>query len=266
VIRAVALALLLSSVCAAADPDPLSDARGHYERGMSHYELGEFTQAIDEFKIAYEASRAPGLLFNLAQASRLAKLYEQSLHFYRAYLRARPDAPNRVDAEARIAELEPLVAAQRQRELEPPATPDQPSPATPGTTTSAPPAPAELTKTPLAQWIVPRDGKRERVAGITVGVIGVAALVAAIILGSEAWSAQSKLGGVATSGGAWNASEQSLYSSGHDEAGAATALYAVGGAAAGTGAVLLIVGRRRDVKHRRMATLSAGGAGIECAF
>ena len=49
----------------------LSDARDHYERGMAHYQLGEFPQAIDEFKIAYAASRAPGLLFNMAQASRL---------------------------------------------------------------------------------------------------------------------------------------------------------------------------------------------------
>ena len=52
-----------------------------------------------EFKLAYARSQAPGLLFNLAQASRLNKDYEQALHFYRTYLRVRPDAPNRDDVE-----------------------------------------------------------------------------------------------------------------------------------------------------------------------
>ena len=76
---------------------------------MARYALGDFDAAVDEFKQAYELSQAPGLLFNLAQASRLGKDYEQALHFYRTYLRVRPNAANRKDAEKRIGELEPIV-------------------------------------------------------------------------------------------------------------------------------------------------------------
>ena len=109
-LAAVAVALVLCASTAQAD-DPIQEAKDHYERGMAHYELGEFAAAVDEFKQAYQRSQAPGLLFNLAQASRLGKDYEQALHFYRAYLRVRPDAPNRADVEKRIVELRDAVDA-----------------------------------------------------------------------------------------------------------------------------------------------------------
>src|SRR6478735_7554353 len=62
-------------------------AREHYNQGILHYDLGEIDQAIAEFKQAYAISAAPGLLFNIAQAFRYKKDYEQALHFYRTYLR-----------------------------------------------------------------------------------------------------------------------------------------------------------------------------------
>src|SRR5262249_10653631 len=41
-------------------------AREHYQRGLTHYNLGEFDAAVNEFKQAYALSSAPGLLFNIA--------------------------------------------------------------------------------------------------------------------------------------------------------------------------------------------------------
>jgi tetratricopeptide (TPR) repeat protein len=264
--RLLALALALSPLMAqAAEPDPLSDAREHYERGMSHYQLGEFTQAIDEFKVAYEASRAPGLLFNLAQASRLAKLYEQAVHFYRAYLRARPDAPNRADAEARILELEPLVEAQRQRELNPPPTPPTSEPQVVPPPAQPPIVPPPIVIAPSR----PRGGKRERIAGYATGGVGLVALALGIYFGTQALDAQTQLGKVATTGASWDATAQSQYSAGHNDAIAATTLYVVGGAAVAAGAALVVLGWRRDLRARRFAVTPLPGgaqASFSCAF
>ena len=90
------------------------EAREHYKQGMLHFDLGEVDLAIQEFRQAYAISAAPGLLFNIAQAYRVKKDYEQALHFYRTYLRLQPKAPNRVDVEARVAEMEKMVKDQEQ--------------------------------------------------------------------------------------------------------------------------------------------------------
>ena len=85
---------------------------------MTHYELGQFDDAIDDFKRAYELTSAPGLFFNLAQVYRMKKDAEQALYFYSTYLRLVPDATNRADVEALIVENQKLVddaAAERQR-------------------------------------------------------------------------------------------------------------------------------------------------------
>ena len=103
------LFLGLVGVAQAGSASGLRDGRRHHARGMARYALLDFEGAIREFRTAYELTHAPALLFNLAQASRLARKHEDALHFYRGYLRASPDAANRVDAEKFIDELEPLV-------------------------------------------------------------------------------------------------------------------------------------------------------------
>jgi hypothetical protein len=84
-----------------------------YQEGITHYNLGEFDAAIEKFKAAYALTGAPGLLFNVAQAYRLKKDYEQALYFYKTYLRLDPDAPNKKDVEARIGEMEKLMQEQQ---------------------------------------------------------------------------------------------------------------------------------------------------------
>ena len=163
---------------------------------MAHYELGEFAAAVDEFKHAYARSQAPGLLFNLAQASRLNKDYEQALHFYRTYLRVRPDAANRDDVEKRIAELEPIVEMRRRAEVEKLA-------ATAAPVAEPARAPVEARATPLIAHPLPPGGKKERIAGIVVGVAGVGALAAGIGLGVASLDAQNKLSSLATQNGSW---------------------------------------------------------------
>jgi len=72
---------------------------------MLHFELGQFKEALGEFEQAYKLSPHPLLLFNIAQAERLAGERDRALATYTAYLQAVPDAPNRSDVEAFVAEL-----------------------------------------------------------------------------------------------------------------------------------------------------------------
>ncbi|MFH0903408.1 MAG: tetratricopeptide repeat protein [Pseudomonadota bacterium] len=95
----------------AVEEDKQKEALEHFKKGVTYYNLGEFEKAVEEFKQAYTISAAPQLLFNLAQAYRLKEDHKQALHFYKTFLRLQPEAPNRVDVEARIAEMEKLVVA-----------------------------------------------------------------------------------------------------------------------------------------------------------
>jgi len=270
--KALAVVVLLVAAAAtahAADSgDALQEAKDHYDRGMAHYELGEFAAAVEEFKQAYARSQAPGLLFNLAQASRLNKEYEQALHFYRAYLRVRPDAANREDVEKRIAELEPIVEVRRKAEMEQitAQNPQPPMPSVPSPATTR----RRTTTAPVATVVArPRpSGRPLRIAGIVIGVAGVGALAAGIGLGAAALDAQNKLSSLATSMGSWTPAQASLYTTGQHDAAAATALYVVGGAAVATGVVLYAVGWRRDRTRFAVAPTPGGGAQAvwSCAF
>ncbi len=116
-----------------------------YQEGITHYNLGEFDPAIEKFKAAYALTGAPGLLFNVAQAYRLKKDYEQALYFYKTYLRLDPDAPNKGDVEARIAEMDKFIEEQKKMDKArpigtiPPGGTGVPDPVTPPGGTVTPP-------------------------------------------------------------------------------------------------------------------------------
>jgi tetratricopeptide (TPR) repeat protein len=98
---------------AAADPataetpatEPDTDARRLFAQGQVHYSLGEYEQAITAFRRAYELSKAPGLLFNVAQAYRLNGDCKQALEVYRHFTRLVPDSEYRLEADTHIAAL-----------------------------------------------------------------------------------------------------------------------------------------------------------------
>jgi tetratricopeptide (TPR) repeat protein len=167
------------------------EAREHYTQGMRHFDLGEVDDAIKEFRAAYQISAAPGLLFNIAQAYRTKKDYENALQFYKNYLRLQPRAPNRVDVEARVAEMEKLVEQQAQMEKERPhgvIPPNQEAVETP----EAPPAPAPAPATPVvaarpAPRFLSTTGGRASVA--LAALTGLTAITAAA-LGGVALSAR----------------------------------------------------------------------------
>ena len=107
----VLIALLLGVAMASpARADDASLAREHYQRGTKFYDIGKYDDAIREFEAAYEAKSDAAIIYNLAQAHRLAGHSQEALQLYRNYLRYVPHPPNRADIDEHIRVLEKAVA------------------------------------------------------------------------------------------------------------------------------------------------------------
>jgi tetratricopeptide (TPR) repeat protein len=117
----------------AQDPAPgggLDQVRALVGRANAQFQVGAFAEALRLYREAYGLRAVPNILFNIGQCHRQLKEYDKAIFAYRNYLAAAPNAPNRADAEAIIAEVEAeKKAAQVVRaETSAAATPVLPSP------------------------------------------------------------------------------------------------------------------------------------------
>jgi len=151
-----ALALLL--LAAPTRPDEIKDAKSHYKHGTAAYALGKYSEAAAEYEKAFELAPDSALLYNAAQAHRLAGNKQRALELYQSYLRLYgSEVGNRAEVERHIAELKQAIEVDEKTKSSPPMTtaPVSPAPATtttapaPATTTAAP-APATTTAAPAS--------------------------------------------------------------------------------------------------------------------
>jgi TolA-binding protein len=96
----------------AAEPAAVSPgaqrARELYDKASEDYNLGRFDEAAQGFQQAYAEYPDAAFLFNIAQADRLAGKCQEAAYFYRAFLRKKPDASDRIkqDVAAHIAAMD----------------------------------------------------------------------------------------------------------------------------------------------------------------
>jgi hypothetical protein len=214
----------------ATDDSAAAQARLHYQKAASLYELGRYQEAIPEYEAAFQLKNDPAFLYNLAQCHRLAGNLEQALHFYRRYLVKDPKETKpalRADAESRITQLEKTIAQKNAIKTTPPneqTSPGGTEPPPPGaTTTTTPPvppvpvppagtdttaappppplpAPPVLTTTPPASPEVdPRARRYQRAGAIGAGVGG-AMIVVGLIFGTRAAGAGNEVMNAARDG------------------------------------------------------------------
>src|SRR5262245_25582569 len=74
---------------------PEAEAARLYEQGTVEYSLGKYDEAIKAFEDAYRLTKAPGFLYNIAQAYRQKGDCAQAKQLYQRYLKDEPSAPNR---------------------------------------------------------------------------------------------------------------------------------------------------------------------------
>ncbi len=97
------LTLLFS---AAQADDDRARARQHFNKGQTHYKLGQFEKALNEYSQAYKLAPLAGFLFNIGQCHRRLEDYEQAIFFLKGYLREKPKAKNRALVEDLIKDAE----------------------------------------------------------------------------------------------------------------------------------------------------------------
>ncbi len=149
---ALAVFIFLSAsrhnIARAASPE--EQAQVHYDRGTVFFNLGQFEDAIAEYRKGYEQKAYPGFLFNIATAYGQLGIRDKALFFYRRYVATAPEAPNRKEVEQRIAELERGASGTEPRTPPapviappPPRVPTAPPANRPDLTAVLPPAPVE---------------------------------------------------------------------------------------------------------------------------
>jgi tetratricopeptide (TPR) repeat protein len=235
-VRALALVLLLGATARAADDaDAIADARAreHFARGTRHFNLGEFDAALGEFRAAYSLSQAPALLFNMAQACRASRQHDLAIYYYRAYLRAVPDAPEAAYVEERLREL-----AER-----------PPPPAAPSAVAPPPPTPDDA-------------GRGKRVIGAASAITGAALVATAVWFGVRAGDAADDVSDAFARGATYDDGLAERYAEGRRAERVALITGTAGVALAAGGAVLWYLGVR-DARAARVAVVpSATGATV----
>jgi tetratricopeptide (TPR) repeat protein len=247
IVLATLLATATSTLAQPAPAPPPSEdkraaAKALYDKGLSHYNLGEFDEAIKAFKEAYAISQAPGLLFNVAQSYRLKKDYEQATYFYQTYLRLKPDAPNRTDVEERLKEMQEALEEQKKIGTKAPIGTVNPE----GTTPTNPTTPTTPTPTPT-EPVAPEGVKNQSLitAGYATGGAGVALVLTGLVFGRLAKNAERDLEALNNTNGAWTAAHQDRYDAGKRNNTIAVISFIAGGAAVATGATLWFLGNQK---------------------
>jgi len=155
------------------------EARSLFNQGQVHYSLGEYEQAIADFRRAYELTSAPGLLFNIAQAHRLNGQCKQALEIYRHFVRLAPQSESRAEAQTQIAALAVRCGAVASSQ------PVESQKKAPLETTAAAPGPTVVIHQESAapEPAPPRWSKRRR-AAVALLATGVGA---GLVAGGTAW-------------------------------------------------------------------------------
>src|SRR5688572_9411424 len=117
----IAVVFLLAAPPAQAEDDS-AVAKRHFIEATKAFRLGEFSRAVEEYRAAYNAKPEAPILYNIAQAYRLAGNLQQALFFYRSYLHSLPNAENRDEVTGRIAAIDEQLKAEKATVTQPPNT------------------------------------------------------------------------------------------------------------------------------------------------
>lgn len=152
----IAAVLVGAAAPAPAHADAKADkqlAKQYVDAGLSAQDTGNYDTAITLYQKAYDLVPHPVLIFNIAQATRLAGRLADALALYEKYLAQDPHGAKADVARDLIDDLEAKLAAERER-------------AAAAAVVAPPPPPVEAP--PPAS-----PGRSLRLTGLTVGAVGI---------------------------------------------------------------------------------------------
>jgi hypothetical protein len=241
------------------EPSP-DEVRALFERGSDAYRVGAYDDAIQAFGEAYDRSKMPALLFNVAQAQRMKGDCPAALVSYRKYIELAPTASNRSRTDARIEELEARCGQDKEPSIE--------RSSSPKTTTATPNARTPIAISPPPTMPVAEAGPhwfRSRVTAVSL--IGAAAAVASVglIFSWKAASAATKTSELFRRGGSWDPEARAVESEGQHSERTAIVFYCVAGVmgAVGVWSYVTSDGSRISVIPRAGKGTEIGGAAVQ---
>ena len=195
------LAVTLLAIALSGRPAPAAEpsaARQAYDEATAAFGLGHYAEAAEKYETAFSLRPDPALLYDAAQAYRLAGNRPRALELYRNYLRLYPDRQNAEEARNQVAALtkaieeekalppSPPVAAAPATALPPPVAPPAVSPPVLLTAQAPVGAPAaSVTETPSAAESPPSTSGSRTWLWIAVGAAVVVGGAVALVLATR---------------------------------------------------------------------------------
>lgn len=227
-------------------------ARELAAKGRKHHESGDYTAAVAAFKEAYVLAPSPSLLFNIAQAYRLAGNCDESAWMYRRFLDTDPRGPQRDLAQNQLAVVEKCGSGGLRVAVTPP----------PLEATTPRPAEPSLSVTRASHS--PRSNTYKR-AGVYTAVGGGVALIGAALFAIDAHSASQSVEDSYRRGGTWDEIAP-LDARGERSATIATVLGVGGGVAMLSAAVLYGLGKHYERSKQIAITPTKSGAAVSLSW
>ena len=202
--------LLLGAIGAAAAPgralaqaapapvDKKQVSKQYVNAGLAAQDSGDYETAITFYVKAYQLVPHPTLLFNMAQAHRLAGHIDQALALYKRYLSEDPRGAEARTARQLVTEIETRKAEQARKTDEAGEADDERdvratevAATAPSTGLAGEPPVGDVRDT--ASQAPPRPGRQLRIAGLATGAGGAAAVALGIGFGLHARSLSNDL-------------------------------------------------------------------------
>src|SRR5436190_9113050 len=102
--------LATAATPAVAQDDTLNKARESFDKAQELFAAGNYADAAAKFEEAYALSPFSQFLYNIGACHEKLKAYDKAAEYYRKYITAEPNAPDRAKTEKRIAALDKAVA------------------------------------------------------------------------------------------------------------------------------------------------------------
>ena len=233
-------------------PQAQAQAKAFVDQGIAAQDAGEYDVAIRYYGEAYQLVPHPDLIFNIAQAQRLAGRFDDALATYKRYLDAAPNGSRASLAAQLIAQLDARKAqnASKPQPTAPSAAqPDAASREGAHTDGVSPPSSMPVTTGVPVNESPPTPGAHLRLAGLISGAVGVVGFGVAIGYGLRARSLSNEL-----------SKPNAVYSpakvdAGHRDDTIMIAAWITGGVLVGTGGVLYYLGYQEG-RHAQSLTLA----------
>jgi tetratricopeptide (TPR) repeat protein len=221
----LALALVLALTAPAAADSNVEKGRSHFKQGKAFQDGGSFERAAEQYKLAYAADPRPEMLFNIAQAYRLAKLKEQALDYFKQYLDKQPNGAGADEARKHVVTLTKQIDEENAAKEAPPPTVLPPPPVVE--------RPADVQPE--------HPGRGLRIAGLSTAALGLVVVGAGVKLAFDARSAASD---ITEHMGPWTEDDRETFDRGDRANRNMKIAYAIGGALVVGGGVMYFFGRR----------------------